>query len=415
MLRILLSWVLIAHYSKPLYALNDVTTITLQTTSNTNAGTDGIVVITLWYNFTIYRYTLDQPKRDKIFINHRDASPVFNIIGSSNCHKHEYNNIPKSQVMIALNDADAVKIAKIKFDTASGEWYGISGYMRDGTKSGSLCVDNDVNNCGPLKQIMHFDTARPNEYISDATWSDGTDVSDTIITCDPTRHPSYPTPKPTLNPTRKPTLNPTTKPTSNPTLNPTSNPTANPTSNPTVNPTTNPSKQPTFDPTINPTFTPTFVPIMMSTVMKRISTENNDYASTDTAQQGLQGTLFTKTQLQVVLIGVIAIVTCMVCLILWLWFHYSKKRKQLQLKSVYRVQVRRKSRWMSDNTRAQFLLVKEDIMMQRLSRNGLKYGYKCQCILIIFVLMDMIPSNPLYRLLKRRSCMKLESLCNIRS
>eukprot|EP01084_Bolivina_argentea_P148313 259331_1 len=158
----------------------------------------------------------------------------------------------------------------ITFETYSGIWYGIDGYCayeqehidyyldssssyQDWIQEDSecplgysklhFCVDNDMIDCAPAKQIFYFDVSTPNEYIMDSAWEDGTAVVPQIVTCNPSNGPTASPTEPTLSPT-----DPSDGPTAAPSYDPSNGPTTSPTES-TRSPTDNPFAQPTSSPT----------------------------------------------------------------------------------------------------------------------------------------------------------------------
>eukprot|EP01084_Bolivina_argentea_P264579 448195_1 len=279
-------------------ALNDVESLSVKIYDGSTSDTVGTVYLTLWFNFTIYQYTLPATTVGATFTAYQNAQPTFTILGSSDCHLPSYNNIPESKIMIENNNGNTVLIDSIKFNTSSGTWYGFDSvciHYQSNTYASSwrimdnecnsfyehyecICIDNDYNECRPYKQIIYFDTLRPDTYISNAQWSDGTNIYPQIKTCDPTKNPThFPTIYPTLNPTENPTKSPiTTHPTLSPTNMPTQtpitrSPSVYPTKNPTITPTKTPSKSPTKFPTKFPTMVPTIHPSKNPTIPPSIS------------------------------------------------------------------------------------------------------------------------------------------------
>lgn len=39
------------------------------------------------------------------------------------------------------------------------------------------CIDEQLQDCGPPNQIVHFDTSKPNEYITNARWESGGNIA----------------------------------------------------------------------------------------------------------------------------------------------------------------------------------------------------------------------------------------------
>eukprot|EP01083_Nonionella_stella_P008140 23494_1 len=219
-------------------ALDDVTSIEITTWNNVAAATWNTVQITLWFNYTIYHHTLSLPACCRTY-----SITAFTIIGPSDCHKSP-SSASEAKIMIENDHSDGFIIDRIAFHTSSGSWYGISGrcvdnallaaqsnvfdfspaYTEDelscdsNTSNVVFCIDNQNNECAPAKQIIYFDTSRANEFIPNATWSDGTNVIPQIVSCHPTSRPTkHPTSRPTKHPTTQPTKYPTSRTTKDPT------------------------------------------------------------------------------------------------------------------------------------------------------------------------------------------------------
>eukprot|EP01084_Bolivina_argentea_P077730 141027_1 len=268
-------------------AINDLQSFSVTIDSGGTANTGGTVNIVVWFNFTIYQYTLPGSNIGQTYTAYKQSPPYFTTLGSSNCHKPEYNNIPESKILIENSNADAVAITSARITTTSGMYYQWNSIcIESGTVSystgktcnfncngcssntmgiyGRLCVDSDRSDCAPSRQIVYFDTQYPNQSISNANWADGSSVYPIINTCQPTASPTIPT----INPSKDPTNFPSSSPT-NPTYNPSSNPSKFPTVNPTLFPTLSPTKLPTNIPTKMPSNIPTNAPIVTSNPTKK--------------------------------------------------------------------------------------------------------------------------------------------------
>eukprot|EP01083_Nonionella_stella_P000780 2245_1 len=306
--------------ARPLSAVNDVESLQFTTTLHTDATTSDKITITLWFNFTIYQYSTVGVFQDTTYTAYKQSLPQFTVLGSE-CSRLEANDTIPSKMMIQNHGTNAVYIDSVRFDTISGDWYGIdsicintpapSGWHiswrifdnvcgADHLHYSDICIDTQTEDCYPSKHVLHFDTLSPNQYTSTALWTDGTNITPIATTCPPTstptahptNNPTLPTTTPVASPTKNPTLtttnptfaptnetnNPTAHPTHNPTLS-TINPTSAPTNNPTLsteiptltptvlthNPTNIPSKTPTHVPTIHPTATPSVFPSRIPT------------------------------------------------------------------------------------------------------------------------------------------------------
>eukprot|EP01083_Nonionella_stella_P009760 27982_1 len=253
------------------------------------SSTTNDVIATLWFNFTIYQYTLPSTKKGSI---QTSTSNDLTIIDEYNCDILHNNKADETKLMIENNDADGVILNKIQLMTASGTWYGLQHvciteeewiiWQRDfselidtgsvdvatcssGKARNYFCIDNDPIECAPYKQMYYFDRLRPNEYIQDAECVDGTDIIAQFESCEPTKAP-------TLSPSKQATISPTLPPNTQPTISPikaplTNNPsqipsqqTGDPSSIPTYNPSHQPSQQPSETPTTIPSNMPSSQP-----------------------------------------------------------------------------------------------------------------------------------------------------------
>ena len=182
----------------------------------------------MWYNHTVYETGQGHVGVGVSYVL-TTGSGLTNV-GSSKCADPTpklimYNHGP--------NDwrADAIVIDGVSFTTNDGTFYGIDGMCistqlyTEGVDYGSkldqnfvdnsicgpqgrnyhsFCIDNDLTDCGPDKQILYFDESRPNEIIHDAIWApgdnvNGLDLDISTITCTPTSSP-IPSISPTSNP-----------------------------------------------------------------------------------------------------------------------------------------------------------------------------------------------------------------------
>eukprot|EP01083_Nonionella_stella_P159142 518844_1 len=151
---------------------NEVTEFGFKTGTGDWHGTPHVLTLTLWFDSTIYQVSTTAWPINTWFTFYMDQEPYFSVIGR-NC-----SNITQTKMMIELDDPNALCIDQVKVVTQAGVWYGMEQlYIRD-TLEDLLCIDNEPyeTQYGPSKQIIYFDTARPNEYIDDATWSEGTNV-----------------------------------------------------------------------------------------------------------------------------------------------------------------------------------------------------------------------------------------------
>eukprot|EP01083_Nonionella_stella_P134020 407716_1 len=176
-------YVFLCSYIIATYAMHDVTTITIrtgETDANTGPGTDATVIVTVWFNFSIYKlsFSPSEGSTDYTFYDQSSStSPHFEVIGSSNCHKSSYNNIPEAKMMIENNDVDGIVIDRVSITTNSGNWYGIH----------SFCIDaSSYDDQWKMKTYSCPGGIDPDQYIDEARWEDATHIFPEIITCDPT-------------------------------------------------------------------------------------------------------------------------------------------------------------------------------------------------------------------------------------
>eukprot|EP01083_Nonionella_stella_P220730 789392_1 len=225
------------------------TSISILTASDSGAGTTNTAVtLTLLFNNVIYKCDLNPTDENTIY----------------SCDDTQYQTIGPHcssdfKILIENSVTNSVYINEISVTTAT-ETYGISMYCVDAALTGTsaqaqfpVVNSNECtapltqyNNIGlslsasysPAKQLVHFDETRPNTYIRNAQWEDGTGVTiEPTQTCVPTSGPTkYPSKVPTKYPSEVPTKYPSEVPTKYPTKYPTYVPTSvtvNPTSSPT--------------------------------------------------------------------------------------------------------------------------------------------------------------------------------------
>eukprot|EP01083_Nonionella_stella_P071545 192202_1 len=208
-------------------AFDDVIEINISTSSYMRSGFDASSVnpipITFWFNVTMYQFTLFPTK-----INTTYSTSTFTITHPPDCGPESDHNTSQAKIMVENSDNDVLVLDTFTFTLGSGVWYGINGrclddllvdtqsflswtnyydFLLDESNCGSsqsniwMCIDDDSADCGPYKQIFYFDLTRPNQFINDALWSDGTNILSQTTSCDPTAHP-------TENQTHVPTNNP---------------------------------------------------------------------------------------------------------------------------------------------------------------------------------------------------------------
>eukprot|EP01083_Nonionella_stella_P316769 1150308_1 len=235
------------------------------------ASTTNTVLATLWFNFTIYQYTLPSTNAGTIYTStHNDL----HIIDEYTCPLSSDNNVNQTKIMITNNHRDEVTFESIKLTTSSGEWYGIDakclsqtdadwyannpGYeswildvatCSSGKAERWICIDNEDDGvgCGPYQQMYYFDTLRKDQYIQDALYEDAKTIDPQFATCEPTT--SVPSAVPSAVPSGVPSAVPSEVPSAEPSIQPTTN---NPSFYPSNSPTNIPSKRPTRNPSNAP-------------------------------------------------------------------------------------------------------------------------------------------------------------------
>eukprot|EP01083_Nonionella_stella_P066376 174747_1 len=184
-------------------AFESVKSITVHITDNSNAGAP-YVKATLWFDTTIYQFNIDNPQRNT---EYSLSSTEFTTIGQSDCM-----DASDTKIMIERDGSNAVMIDWITFETYSGTWYGIDGYCAFdqsdidyylaldpssefydwiqevpacplGYSHLHFCVDIDMDDCGPGKQIYYFDTSKPNQSIVNSEGTSGMNTVVQIETC----------------------------------------------------------------------------------------------------------------------------------------------------------------------------------------------------------------------------------------
>eukprot|EP01083_Nonionella_stella_P011709 33241_1 len=172
-IRSIFLW-LIIYTSFESNASNEVIEFGFKTSDGAQSHSPNPIVLTLWFNTTIYQGTTPAPTASTWYTLSMQNEPYFNIIGR-NC-----SNITQPKVMFQLDHPDAVCVDRTRVVTQSGDWYGIDKVYKYDSPS-VFCVDNQdpvewTNGFGPFKQIIYFDTTRPNVFINDSAWREGTNA-----------------------------------------------------------------------------------------------------------------------------------------------------------------------------------------------------------------------------------------------
>eukprot|EP01083_Nonionella_stella_P087258 242659_1 len=87
-----------------------------------SASTVNEVLATLWFNLTIYQYTLPPADAGAIYTS---TDSDLHIIDEYTCPISNHNDVTQTKIMITNRHNDEVAFDRIKLTTASGEWYGI--------------------------------------------------------------------------------------------------------------------------------------------------------------------------------------------------------------------------------------------------------------------------------------------------
>eukprot|EP01083_Nonionella_stella_P180792 645654_1 len=174
-IRSIFLW-LIIYTSFESNASNEVIEFGFKTSDGAQSHSPNPIVLTLWFNTTIYQGTTPAPTASTWYTLSMQNEPYFNIIGR-NC-----SNITQPKVMFQLDHPDAVCVDRTRVVTQSGDWYGIDKFYRNNSLHDVMWIDNERWHPEgwhnpPFKQIVYFDTTRPNVSIDDAAWSDGTNVN----------------------------------------------------------------------------------------------------------------------------------------------------------------------------------------------------------------------------------------------
>eukprot|EP01083_Nonionella_stella_P106791 308501_1 len=150
---------------------NEVTQFGFKTAVADGSYTPATILITLWFGSTIYQGSTSAPDGQNIWYTlTMQNKPYFSVI-ERNCSK-----ITQAKIMFELDATDAVGIDQVRVETQSGDWYGINKHYRESSLDDVIWIDNEAWHHAPYKQIVYFDTTRPNVFIDDAAWSDGTNV-----------------------------------------------------------------------------------------------------------------------------------------------------------------------------------------------------------------------------------------------
>eukprot|EP01083_Nonionella_stella_P076631 208911_1 len=342
----LLFWV-----SFQLQAPHDVTEFGFLTAALDWCGTTDLIIVTLWYNSVIFQFSTIPLERSTWYTLIGNVSSLDAYIIGTKCTHTQ----PK--LMIETKGVNALGVDKVKFVTQSGVWYGVNQIYIENERTSLVCFSTDpVNDCNHYpgyrmaKHIFHFDLTRPNVFIDDANWSDGSNVyppSNICQSSDASINPtSSPLPAPT-NPTAFPSVTPT-----NPMAFPSVTPT-NPTAFPSVTP-THPTPSPSVTPTEFPTFYPSQTPIVpqklptlnaidrpLATSLSRSTREVNvEITTTDTTlfKEASSDNLSPNTNSTLINIIAIVLASCVIILCVIGIIYLMSRLKKGQAKSVNDIQ-----------------------------------------------------------------------------
>eukprot|EP01083_Nonionella_stella_P225574 801817_1 len=168
---------------------SDVSGFGVRTSKDWFSNTPGAstVVLTLWLNSMMYTCSIKPTQIDTLYFC--DDSN-FTVVG-------EYCNYIQSEAKIMIDNSkhhDGVGIGTIFVNTTYGFQYEISGYCIGnelismnahytkyttkcdigGWFADSMCVDNEMNDCEPGKQVVRFNANTPDVNITNAVVADGT-------------------------------------------------------------------------------------------------------------------------------------------------------------------------------------------------------------------------------------------------
>eukprot|EP01084_Bolivina_argentea_P240600 404145_1 len=165
-----------------LHASKDITEFGIQTCDGYWYGTPDDVIVTLWYNSLVYQFTTIPREINTSYSLTPTASDFGPYIIGTKCDID-------AQMMIEITGPQALGVTKIRFTTSSGEWYGVNQVNIQNELTDTICISQEVADCVNFlateiyKHIIHFDLTRPNEWINDATWSDGSNVYPSVNPC----------------------------------------------------------------------------------------------------------------------------------------------------------------------------------------------------------------------------------------
>ena len=172
---------------------DQVQSFSIQTANHNSSWTSNDINVTLWFAKSIYQCTFYQPDINTLYSCDASKASWTSIANNTNpCNEYK--------IMITNDDTwNAVIISSIYVNTSDGNFYGIDSWCVDSNTSGdgygrtrnfewilndticgpnsihtvNLCVDNEYpGDCGPSKQIAHFDIDSPNAF-THSFWENG--------------------------------------------------------------------------------------------------------------------------------------------------------------------------------------------------------------------------------------------------
>eukprot|EP01084_Bolivina_argentea_P143119 251375_1 len=198
-----------------------VQSFSIKTATHVDSGSPHTITLTLWFNDIIYECNIVPANTNTVYMCDSNSYTII-----SACGAREY------KLKIEVPDANAPIFSSASVIASDGTLYGINSWCIpnslvsstryqsnplwitsvndtcgiDTTQYTNLCIDTQEGDCAPAKQIIYFDTSKPNEYRESSLWTDAT-----ITTISPTQNPTTILPTTTAPTTSSPTTNnPTT-------------------------------------------------------------------------------------------------------------------------------------------------------------------------------------------------------------
>eukprot|EP01083_Nonionella_stella_P091795 256707_1 len=188
--------------AKLLWIIDHVKTFGLRTTSDYFASSYTAHTLTLWFNFVIYQCIVVPITPSATYSC--DSSTFTIIDAEPDCH--ETNNSMSETALLIENESgvDDTSFSNSFIQTANnihygiesvcisefaniGKWFRQKWEIEDSNECGdgysnfeAFCVDAEYDDCAPQRQLIYFDTDKPNVDILNAKWTDGFGVKKTI-------------------------------------------------------------------------------------------------------------------------------------------------------------------------------------------------------------------------------------------